>query len=83
MLHDLAAGDVVRTIDVGALPEVVSGTPVQISAMSGGVSVSTIGMALADAHRGDRVDVRLQRPTRILRGRVAGPGRVELPDGWR
>jgi flagella basal body P-ring formation protein FlgA len=83
VLHDLAAGDLVRSIDLGAQPDVVSGSPVRITATSGTVSITAIGTALADAHRGDRVDVRLLRPTRVLHGRVSGPGLVELADAWQ
>lgn len=76
-LRDIAAGDVIRSADIGTAPDVTAGAPVRVSVASGGISVTTRAIALADAKVGDQVDVRLQRPTRILRTRVTGLGAVQ------
>jgi flagella basal body P-ring formation protein FlgA len=80
-LRDIGARDVVRTVDIGRAPDVTAGAPVRVTVATGGISVSTTAIALADARVGDRIEVRLQRPARILRTRVIGPGSVQLMDG--
>jgi flagella basal body P-ring formation protein FlgA len=79
-LRDMAAGDVVRTGDVGKALDVVLGTPVDVSVAIGGINVTVAAVSLADARVGDEVDVRLQRPARVLRTQVVGPGSVQLTD---
>lgn len=78
--RELAAGDVIRSDDVGKAPDVSAGDPVQLRVVSGGVRVMVPATALADARTGDRIDVRLHDPQRIFRTRVVGPGQVELPE---
>jgi flagella basal body P-ring formation protein FlgA len=80
-LRDIGARDVVRSVDIGKALDVTSGAPVRVIVATGGISVSTSAVALADARVGDRIEVRLQRPARILRTRVIGPGSVQLTDG--
>jgi flagellar basal body P-ring formation protein FlgA len=80
-LRDIAAGAVVRSTDVGKAPDVMAGAPVRVSVATGGISVMTSAVALADASVGDQIDVRLQRPARTLRTRVTGPGLVQLVEG--
>jgi flagella basal body P-ring formation protein FlgA len=77
-LRDIAAGDVIRRVDVGTAPDVSAGSPVHVSVASGGISVTTTAIALGDAWVGDQVDVRLRQPTRTLRTRVIGPAAVQL-----
>jgi flagella basal body P-ring formation protein FlgA len=79
-LRDIAAGEVLRTRDIGRAPDVQIGVPVQVTASSGGIDVTTTAIALADARVGDQIDVRLQRPRRTLRTRVVGRGAVQLMD---
>jgi flagellar basal body P-ring formation protein FlgA len=79
-LRELAAGDVVRTVDVGSAPDVMAGHTVRLTVATKGISVTTKATALADARVGDQIDVRLQRPTRTLKTRVIGPGSVQLVD---
>lgn len=79
-LRDIAVGDVLREKDLGPAPDVAAGAPVRVSVSSGSINVVVIAVALADAHSGDQIDVRLQRPTRTLRTRVTGPGTVQLLD---
>jgi flagella basal body P-ring formation protein FlgA len=79
-LRDLAPGDVIRSSDLGQLPDVISGTPVRVRVAAGSISVMTMGTALADAKVGDRIDVRLEHPLRTLRTRVVGPAAVQLVD---
>jgi flagella basal body P-ring formation protein FlgA len=81
--RDIAARDVLRNLDVGPALDVVAGMPVRLSVATSGIQVMTTAVALADARVGDRVDVRLQRPTRRLQVRVIGPGSVELAEGTR
>ena len=80
VLRELAAGDVVRTVDVGRAPDVMAGSSVRLTVAINGISVTTKAIALSDARVGDQIDVRLQRPTRTLRTRVIGPGSVQLLD---
>jgi len=82
-LREVVAGDVVRSVDIGEAPAVAAGSSIDVISDGGGISVSTKGIALEDAKVGDRVDVRLPRPTRMLRGRVTGPGQVQLGEGSR
>jgi len=79
-LRDVAAGDLLRSGDIGKAPDVVAGASVRVSVAIEGVSVATTAIALADAKVGDRIDVRLQHPIRTLRTRVTGPGLVQLTD---
>ena len=80
-LRDIAARDVIRSNDVGRALDVTAGAPVNITVSSGGISVTTSAIALADARVGDLIPVRLQRPARTLHTRVTGPGSVQLVDG--
>jgi flagella basal body P-ring formation protein FlgA len=80
-LRDIAAHDVMRSVDVGRAPDVMAGARVRVTVASGGIRATTTAIALADAHVGDRIEVRLQRPARTLRTRVIGPGLVQLMDG--
>jgi len=79
-LRDVAKNDVVRPIDLGALPAVMAGAAVRLDVAAGGVSVATNAVALADAQVGDLIDVRLQRPLRTLKARVTAPSAVQLTD---
>lgn len=79
-LRDIARGDVVRAVDIGAPPDVMAGELVRVSVSGAGINVTTIATALADAKVGDRIDVRLQHPVRTLRVRVTGPGSAQLTD---
>jgi len=79
-LRDIAAGEVLRAADIGSAPDVQLGAPVQVSASSGGIVVTAMATALADARVGDQIDVRLQRPMRTLRTRVTARGAVQLVD---
>lgn len=80
VLRDIAARDVLRSVDIGKAPDVLSGAPVRVNVMTRGIEISTTAIALTDARVGDRIDVRLQRSTRILKTRVTGPGAVQLVD---
>ena len=82
-LRDIADGAVVRSSDVGKAPDVMAGMPVRVSVEAGAINVTTSAVALADASVGDQIDVRLQRPARTLRTRVAGPGLVQLVENHR
>jgi flagella basal body P-ring formation protein FlgA len=79
-LRDIAEGDVLHAGDIGRAPDVQIGAPVQISASSGGIHVTTTATALADARVGDQIDVRLKHPTRTVRTRVVGRGAVQVVD---
>jgi flagella basal body P-ring formation protein FlgA len=79
-LHDIAAGEALHLNDVGRAPDVLIGVPVQVSASNGGINVTTMAIALADARVGDQIDVRLQHPARTLRTRVIARGAVQLAD---
>lgn len=77
-LRDLAAGDVIRGGDIGIAPAVTAGEAVRVGVRNGGVRVSTLAVALIDAHVGEVTDVRLDRPSRTLRARVIARGEAEL-----
>jgi flagella basal body P-ring formation protein FlgA len=77
-LHDISRNDVVRSLDIGKVPDVSARTPVHITASAGGVSVTASAIALSDGRVGDRIEVRMQRPARTLRARVIGAGAVQL-----
>jgi flagella basal body P-ring formation protein FlgA len=80
-LRDLSKGDVVLAGDVGRAPAVMTGSQVRVSVTLNGINVSTVAVALSDAHVGDRVDVRLlQLPVRTLKARVMAPGAAQLLD---
>jgi len=79
-LRDISPRDVIRSADIGIAPDVAAGAPVRVSVAAGGISVTTSAVALADARVGDRVDVRLPKPTRVLKTRVIGPSAVQLMD---
>ena len=79
-LRDIAAGDVMRRVDIGGVPDVTAGAPVEVSVAANGISVVMTAIALGDARVGDQIDVRVLRPTRTLRTRVTGPGSVELTE---
>jgi flagella basal body P-ring formation protein FlgA len=79
-LRDITIGDVVRGADVGEALAVSSGAPVEVSVAIGAINVTIAGVALADARAGDEIEVRLQRPARILKARVTGPGSAKLVD---
>ena len=80
MLRDVAAGDLLRSTDVGSAPDVAAGMPVRLSVAQGAIVVTTNAISLADASVGDRIEVRLQRPTRTLKARVTAPGSAQLED---
>jgi flagella basal body P-ring formation protein FlgA len=80
-LRDITVGDVLRGEDVGQALAVSSGTPVDLSVAVGAINVTIDAVALADARAGDEIEVRLQRPARILKARVTGPGSAKLVDG--
>jgi len=79
-LRDLTLGDVVRDEDVGPALAISSGAPLDLSIAVGAVNVTVPAVALADARAGDEIEVRLQRPARILKARVTGPGSAQLVD---
>lgn len=62
-----------------AMAEVIrKGDQVVISARSGAISVKMPGEALSDGGPGEQIRVRNIRSDRIVRGRVLGPGAVEV-----
>lgn len=74
----LKAGEPVR---VGLLTEptvVERGDQVRLRAQIGTISVDTTGTALGSGRVGDQVRVRNDRSERIVRGRITGPGSVEV-----
>jgi flagella basal body P-ring formation protein FlgA len=79
-LRDLATGDVIRSSDVGSAPAVMAGNAVRVEALAGSITVSAVGIALADAQPGDQVGVRLSRPARVIDGRVIAAGVVRLSE---
>ncbi|UZJ45697.1 flagellar basal body P-ring formation chaperone FlgA [Marinimicrobium sp. C6131] len=74
----LKAGEPIR---LGLLTEptvVERGDQVRLRAQTGNISVDTMGTALSSGRVGDQIRVRNDRSERIVRGRVTGPGSVEV-----
>ncbi len=78
VLRYVGRRDILRSLDVGAPPVVAAGMPVVVTALVGGISVTTTGVALTDAMVGDRIDVRLTAPSRTRHVRVTGVGTAKL-----
>jgi len=53
---------------------------VDLTVAVGAINVTIAAVSLADARAGDEIEVRLQRPARILKARVTGPGSAQLLD---
>lgn len=74
----LKAGEPIR---LGLLTEptvVERGDQVRLRAQTGTISVNTTGTALSSGRVGEQVRVRNDRSERVIRGRVTGPGEVEV-----
>lgn len=74
----LKPGEPVR---LGLLTEptvVERGDQVRLRAQAGTISVDTTGTALGSGRVGDQVRVRNDRSERVVRGRITGPGSVEV-----
>lgn len=74
----LQAGDPVRLSQLEAPTVVRRGDQVRLKARTGTITVDTKGTALSDGRVGDQVRVRNDRSERVVRGRVTGPGAVEI-----
>lgn len=74
----LQAGDPVRLSQLEAPTVVRRGDQVRLKASTGTITVDTKGTALSDGRVGDQVRVRNDRSERVVRGRVIGPGTVEV-----
>ncbi|WP_051235670.1 flagellar basal body P-ring formation chaperone FlgA [Marinimicrobium agarilyticum] len=74
----LQAGDPVRLSQLEAPTVVRRGDQVRLKAKTGTITVDTKGTALSDGRVGDQVRVRNDRSERVVRGRVIGPGTVEV-----
>jgi flagella basal body P-ring formation protein FlgA len=77
-LRNLGVGDLLREGDVGTAPAVTAGSAVRVKVQAASISVSTSAVALRDAVVGDRINVRLERPARIVPAYVTAPGLVQL-----
>ncbi|WP_347329500.1 flagellar basal body P-ring formation chaperone FlgA [Marinimicrobium locisalis] len=74
----LQAGDPLRLSQLEAATVVRRGDQVRLKAKTGSITVDTKGTALSDGRVGDQVRVRNDRSERVIRGRVIGPGTVEV-----
>lgn len=74
----LLPDQVLAPIHVQLAEAIRKGDQVVISARSGGISVRMPGEALSDGTIGKQISVRNQRSNRVIRGRVVGPGQVEV-----
>jgi len=78
VLRYVGRRDILRILDVGAVPAVTAGMPVAVTTLVGGISVTISGIALTDAMVGDRIEVRLAGPARTRHVRVTGVGTAKL-----
>lgn len=69
---------VLATIHVAMAEVIRKGDQVVINAHSGAISVKMPGEALSDGGLGEQIRVRNTRSQKIVRGRVVGPGSVEV-----
>lgn len=74
----LPAGSIPTGADFSAAASLRRGDPVTLVARSGGVEVRMQGRALGPAQAGGQIAVENTSSRRILRGRVAGDGLVEI-----
>ncbi len=74
----LQAGDPVRLSQLEAPTVVRRGDQVRLKARTGTITVDTKGTALSDGRVGEQVRVRNDSSERVVRGRVIGPGAVEV-----
>lgn len=75
------AGAPVPLDDLAALPTVARGERVRMEISSPGISVTAIGVALADAGTGETVDVLNPASRAVVEASVLGPGRVAVAQG--
>jgi flagella basal body P-ring formation protein FlgA len=76
--RDIASGAVMRSDDLGSALAVRAGSVVRVNTESHGITVGTTAIALSDGRVGDRIDVRLSHPWRILNTRVIAPDLVQV-----
>ena len=74
-----ASVPVAQAATARATPIVRRGDQVQIVALAGSFTVSTIGIAEQDGAEGERIRVRTERRTAPFFGQVLADGRVALP----
>ncbi|HUE91420.1 flagellar basal body P-ring formation chaperone FlgA [Pseudomonas sp.] len=74
----LLPDQVLAPVHVQQAEVIRKGDQVVISAHSGGISVRMPGEALSDGALGKQISVRNQRSKRVIKGRVTGPGQVEV-----
>lgn len=74
----LLPDQVLAPVHVQQAEVIRKGDQVVISAHSGGISVRMPGEALSDGALGKQISVRNQRSKRVVKGRVTGPGQVEV-----
>lgn len=71
-------GDSLRTTSVTA-PEVIQrGDAVSVKAVSGGIAVSTSGVAMNDGKVGEQIRVQNLKSERIIKARVTASGQVQV-----
>lgn len=73
-------GDPVTARAVEDPPEVERGVPVVVEFASGGISITSAGVALADARTGQPVALRLPRQSAPLVATVVGPQRARVTE---
>ena len=74
----IASGTVIRRKWITEPAAIHSGDKVVVVAKGENVSIADKGIAAADGKAGDIIKVRLNGESRVVRGRVAGPGLVEI-----
>lgn len=78
LTRSVQTDQVLATTHVAMAEVIRKGDQVVINARSGAISVKMPGEALSDGGVGEQIRVRNTRSQRIVRGRVLGPGAVEV-----
>jgi flagella basal body P-ring formation protein FlgA len=78
--RDVAVGSPVRAEDFGAAPVVQAGERVRLEAHTGVVALQSSAWALESGVVGDRIQVRLETPSRAVAARIVGKGQVAVDE---
>ncbi len=76
--RSLKAGNVIKTSNLESIPLVFRGQPVKVLLRSGGLQLTTKGIARADGGLNDTIRVQNANSNKILYCKVAAPGLVEV-----
>jgi flagella basal body P-ring formation protein FlgA len=76
--RDIRAGELLTGATVVVRPAVKSGDEVRVSMSTGVIELTTLGRASGSGHVGDFIRVLMPESRKGLKGRITGPGSVEI-----